>query len=228
MVRVLALVEGPTERSFGQRVLAPHLGALGVEFHPRVIGKPGRKGGVRAWDTAKREIVGLIRQEPGSIVTTMIDLYGLPATWPGRQEARQKSLKNESAVDLIEQRLAEAIREEFKESAIVPQFIPYLSQHEFEALLFSDPIALAGVTQDVEHATHFRSIIAECGSCEKIDDDPESAPSKRILKIASGYDKTVDGIAAAERIGLTAIRQNCPHFHSWLDRLESSGQIARL
>ena len=41
MVRVLALVEGPTERNFGQKLIASHLGMLGIEFHPRVIGKPG-------------------------------------------------------------------------------------------------------------------------------------------------------------------------------------------
>ena len=94
MIRGLALVEGPTERNFGQQVLAPHLGHHGVSFSPKVIGKPGHKGGCR-WEVAKREILALIKQGP-QICTTMFDLYGLPDDWPSRarckmQEGLQKN-----------------------------------------------------------------------------------------------------------------------------------------
>src|SRR5436309_1791269 len=109
MVRVLALVEGPTERNFGQRILAPHLGSLGIAFHPRVIGQPGHKGGVGPWERAKREIVHLIRQEPRSVFTTMFDFYALPQSWPGRKEVVQNGLKNLAAVSLIESRIGAEI-----------------------------------------------------------------------------------------------------------------------
>ncbi len=223
MVRVLALVEGPTERAFGQRMLAVHLGSRGIDFRPRVIGKPGHKGGVGAWSRAKDEILGLIRQEPTSVVTTMFDLYALPQSWPGREEARATGLCGAHAVELIERRIGEAIRLEAGGSGPKLRFIPYLSQHEYEALLFSDPVALAGVTQGSDHAGRFQAVLDECGSCEDIDDHPMTAPSKRILAIARNYVKTIDGIAAAERIGLLRIREKCPHFNAWVSRLESFG-----
>lgn len=221
MARVLALVEGPTERNFGQKLLAAHLGYFGIEYHPRVIGKPGHKGGVGAWERAKREILALMRQEPMSTVTTMFDFYALPTDWPGREDARKAGLANVDAVSFVETRIREAVLVELKVGGQEPRFIPYLSLHEYEALLFSDPAALASVTQGANHATQFQAVLDECGECERINDHPETAPSKRILKIARGYEKTVDGITAAERIGLPAMRNKCPHFNAWLMQLES-------
>jgi hypothetical protein len=223
MVRTLALVEGPTERNFSQRILAPHLGRLGIAFHPRVIGSPGHKGGVGPWDRAKREICNLIRQEPDSVFTTMFDLYALPNNWPGRKEATENGLKYVDAVAFIEAKISDAIQSEFANSGPQIRFIPYLSQHEFEALLFSNIAIFAQVVQQADCLQSLQAILEECGECEKIDDTPEGAPSKRILKIAPRYSKTVDGIAAAERIGLPALRAKCPHFNSWVTRLEQFG-----
>ena len=224
MVRVLALVEGKTERLFGQRVVAPHLGTFNVEFHPREIGTAAHKGGVGPWDRARREIVNLIRQEPGSVVTMMFDLYGLPTNWPGRQEVVTQGLKHDAAVSLIEMRIGEAVRAEFAGASFEPRFVPYLSQHEYEALLFSDPAVLGDVTGGEGHPAAFQSVLDECGECEKINDHPATAPSKRIGKIAPEYVKAVDGITAAQRMGLDLLRSKCPHFNGWLERLEQCGK----
>jgi hypothetical protein len=220
MVRVLALVEGKTERLFGQQVIAPHLGYRGVSFHPREIGAAGHKGGVGPWPRALREIVNLIRQEPGSVVTTMFDLYALPNSWPGREESVARGLKHDTAVAFIESKINDAVRAELAGASFEPRFVPYLSLHEYEALLFSDPVALASVTRGPGDAEAFQAVLAGCGACEKINDHPTTAPSKRILKIAPAYAKTVDGVAAAERMGLEVIRRRCPHFAAWLARLE--------
>lgn len=224
MVRVLALVEGKTERLFGQQVLAPHLGYRNVAYHPREIGTAGHKGGVGPWDRAKREIVNLIRQEPGSLVTTMFDLYALPMSWPGRREVIAQGLRHGAAVSLIEAKIGEAIRAELAGASSQPRFLPYLSQHEYEALLFSDPVILGDVTRGEGDAAAFQSVLDECGECEQINDRPDTAPSKRIKQIAPAYVKTVDGIAAVQRMGLDLIREKCPHFHSWLRRLELYGE----
>jgi hypothetical protein len=223
MVRVLALVEGPTERNFGQKLLAAHLADHGIEFRPRVIGKPGHKGGAGPWDRAKRELLALMRQEPKSVCTTMFDLYALPTSWPGREEAAKRGLKNLDAVTFVEREIARAMSAEFQGGEQVARFIPYLSLHEYEALLFSNPTALASVTQGPDHATRFQEIVVQCGECEKINDSPSTSPSNRILRIARGYVKTVDGINAAERIGISSMRTQCPHFGSWLTQLESCG-----
>jgi hypothetical protein len=91
MVRVLAVVEGPTERDFCRTLLAPHLGGRNVDFSARVIGKPGHKGGVPNWERAKKEITELLRTAPA--LTTMFDLYALPMSWPGRSEAARRACK---------------------------------------------------------------------------------------------------------------------------------------
>lgn len=223
MIRVLALVEGPTERNFGQKILAAYLGTLGIDYRPRVIGKPGHKGGVGPWNRAKKEIIGLIRQEPRSVCTTMFDLYALPQSWPGRAEAQKKGMKHEDAARHIEGSIEEEIQAELVTGGSLHTFIAYLSLHEYEAMLFSDPDTFATVTQGPADASQFRAIVAQCGGCERIDDHPQTAPSRRIKKICRGYQKTVDGITAAERIGLETIRNACPHFNSWLTRLEALG-----
>ena len=103
-------------------------------------------------------------------------------------------------------------------------FFAYLSLHEYEALLFSDPGQLASVTMGAKDAEKFAGIVAACGGCEEIDDAPETAPSKRILAIAPQYQKASDGPVAAQRIGLEAMRGKCPHFDAWVRRLEGLGE----
>lgn len=222
MARVLALVEGPTERAFGQQVLATHLGALGIDFRPRVVGKPGQKGGVREWTRTKKELVALIRQERRITVTTMFDLYALPACWPGRQEAERRGLVKRAAAEFIESRIAADVASELATTGPEPRFIPYLSLHEYEALLFSDPDELAKVAEAPSAGRHFRNILEECGGCEEIDEGHQTAPSKRILQLAPTYRKVVDGLLVASRIGLTTIRACCPHFDAWLSKLEAA------
>jgi Domain of unknown function (DUF4276) len=222
MIRVFALVEGPTERNFGQQVLAPHLGHHGVSFSPKVIGKPGHKGGCR-WETAKREIMALLKQEPNTC-TTMFDLYGLSEDWPGRTDAKHNALKKIIAARKIEQSIEADIASAMNVTQNTLPFFAYLSLHEYEALLFSDPQQLASVTLGRNDAQNFTRVVAECGGCEDINDDPQTAPSKRILQIAPRYRKAADGPIAAQRIGLQTMRDKCPHFNEWLTRLESLGK----
>jgi hypothetical protein len=223
MSRVLALVEGPTERNFGQRVLGPFLGSSNVFFCPRVVGKPGRKGGARSWEATRRDLVHLMRQEPASFFTTMFDLYGLPQSWPGRQEAREKGLVGSAAATLIQERVLEDVVSEVGSNFDPGRLIPYVQVHEYEALLFSDPAKLASVTGGeahvAAHARRYESIVAECGGCERIDDGPQTAPSKRIVSVSPGYQKIPDGIVAAERVTIQAMRACCPHFNQWIERL---------
>ena len=56
---------------------------------------------------------------------------------------------------------------------------------------------------------------------EDINDDPHSAPSKRILTVWPDYQKTFHGPLIACDIGLDVIRAACPHFSAWLRRLEA-------
>ena len=58
MSRVLLLVEGQTERAIAEAVLAPHLAEKGVWLYPRIVGKPGHKGG-NSFSTVLRELKSL-------------------------------------------------------------------------------------------------------------------------------------------------------------------------
>src|SRR6202035_3804862 len=119
MVRLLALVEGPTERNFVQRILAPHLGYHSVEFHSRVIGQPGHKGGVGPWQRAQREMVNLIRQEPGSVFTTMFDYYALPMGWPGKRETIERGLRAGDAITFIESEIERTVKSEVQNLGVI-------------------------------------------------------------------------------------------------------------
>jgi uncharacterized protein DUF4276 len=53
-----------------------------------------------------------------------------------------------------------------------------------------------------------------------VNDNKETAPSKRILKMSPGYEKPLYGSLAASEIGLRIIRRECCLFNSWLSELE--------
>jgi len=56
---------------------------------------------------------------------------------------------------------------------------------------------------------------------EDLDDDPATAPSKRVLQACRSYRKVLHGTIAARGIGIEAMRRECPHFRDWLERLEA-------
>lgn len=95
------------------------------------MGIPARQGCIKPWHVAKRDIVRHLKEDPGSIVTTIVDYYGLPAdSWPGR--AFQRGAEPvESAVQL-------EIAGELGDNFNPRRFIPFVIMHEFEGLLFSD------------------------------------------------------------------------------------------
>jgi hypothetical protein len=70
-------------------------------------------------------------------------------------------------------------------------------------------------------AADLEAIRVGFNSPEEINDSPMTAPSKRLLKIIPGYQKPLYGNIAALDVGLKSIRDQCPHFDSWLKRLET-------
>ncbi|MEA5572599.1 DUF4276 family protein [Calothrix sp. UHCC 0171] len=102
-------------------------------------------------------------------------------------------------------------------------FLPNLPVHEFEGLLYTSPQAfLAWFDQNVVEGLQAER--NEFPSPEHINDDPQTAPSKRILRSCPGYDNPLHGSLIAMDIGLDAIRGQCQHFHQWLSRLEEIGR----
>ena len=99
------------------------------------------------------------------------------------------------------------------------RFIPNIAIHEFETLLFSDPEILA-YHLDIKQA-EIDKILNKFGEPERINDSPQTAPSKRLEKLYDRYKKTNTGINIARAIGLSKMREQCPLFDNWLTNLEN-------
>ena len=227
MTRLFVHVEGETEETFVNLVLAPHLYDLGyVEVVARLIGdqrERSHRGGIRPWTETRRGIVNQLRQDAGLFVTTMIDYYGLPTqgagAWPGRAEANRLPFLQRAAH--VENAIRSDVATEMGDSFNPGRFVPYVMMHEFEAMLFSDCERFAEAIGRPELAVSFQAIRDGFDTPEEINDSPVTAPSRRIENLAPDYQKPVDGTAAVSAIGLATIGQECPHFGQWLERLKS-------
>lgn len=220
--QVLAVVEGPSERNFVRGCFAPYLLERGIAIAARIVGKPGHKGGVRSFQAVCNEIVELLKESRDRDCTTMFDYFRLGEDWPGVTEAKNKSPLD--AVLHIEASIAKRVVDAMGTKFNAARFIPYVQLHEFEALLFSDTEALAYALLDPALQPILDNIVRQCGGPEAINDGPETAPSKRIEKLQPAYVKTSDGPEAATLAGIEKIRQACPHFNAWVERLEERGQ----
>ncbi len=223
MSRVLIIVEGPTERAIIQNVLSPYLNSKGIYLYPKVIGRPGHKGGIRDFESVLREITALIHQEPTSFISTFFDFYALPRTWPGVNETKGKKPPQIPAI--LETEITKAVKNKLKDSFNQARFIPYIQIYELEALLFAGPKEMAEVFEKPKLEEKFEGIIKECGGCENINDNPNTAPSKRIEKLFPSYKKggSVNAHAhiIASQIGIEKIRKQCPNFDNWISKLEN-------
>ena len=214
MNRVHLLVEGQTEETFTRELLTPHYAPQGLYITPILIQtSPGHKGGIVRYAKLKSQITRLCRQDPGSQVSTFIDLYALPGDYPGKTAPEYSKQSNGRAkADYLEHQLQTDISE--------PNFIPNIMVHEFETLLFVAPERFADWT-DEETVRQLTAIRRRYPNPEDINDHAETAPSKRILNLMGDYQKTFHGPLITAETGLDALRRDCPHFHAWLTRLET-------
>ncbi len=215
---VVVLTEGRTEQLFVKQLLAPYMGTRGVYMTPIQLDKPGQKGGDVRFVRAKNDIARHLKQRNNTFVSLMVDYYGIGKDWPGLDAVRPGTTPSDIASAICEatQVAIDAELTEYRSSA---RFVPHISVHEFEALLFSEPDTLANALQ-VERKC-IDAIIQECGEPEAIDDSPHTAPSARIVRMFDRFKKTSTGIAIARSIGIEQMRSMCPVFDDWLDRLSS-------
>jgi hypothetical protein len=227
MARLLIHVEGETEETFVNEVLAVHLYAKGYEkISARLMGdsrQRDRRGGIRGWNSARGDILRHLKEDAGTVVTTMVDYYGLPQTgskaWPGR--AKAATLTFEKKAETVEDALLTDVCQEMGRNFNARRFIPYVMMHEFEGLLFSDCERFASGIGQPDLAWKFQAIRDQFTSPEEIDDSPITAPSKRVQALVPSYEKPLLGTLAMIEIGLDKIRAECPHFRRWIERLET-------
>lgn len=205
MKHLAIVVEGDTEEEFVKQVLAPHLVAHGVAAAAM---KPRGQGGNISVDRLAPVLAGLSWNFDA--VTSLVDFYGF-----------KRKLDGESASDL-EARIDASVRQHNpRRTDTVPQFA-YVQQHEFEALLFSNPAAFGVVPALPPNAAGaLEELARQFATPEDINDDRATAPSRRIELVVPSFRKRLHGPAIAKEIGLDAIRAACPRFDAWTSRLES-------
>ena len=154
----------------------------------------------------------------------MVDYYALPASgpgaWPGRSSASQHATSSQRA-EAVEAALLEDIARKMGPGFDPQRFEPFVAMHEYEGLLFSDCHALATSLGHDELTLELEVMRSAFDTPEDINDSSETAPSKRIQRLARRYEKPLHGILAFLDIGLTKVRAECPHFNRWIQRLES-------
>lgn len=221
-IRLYLTVEGETELKFAKETLAPHLAQFEVEVRPRMVltnRKLGKRGGALHFQRFKRDTAHLMKDDANKEArfSTMMDLYALPADFPGWTEAEKKSKPADRVLEL-----EKALAGELADS----RFIPFLQLHEFEAFLYCDLNQLLSRIEDSEKAiAQLQQEVAHLNP-EDINEGETTAPSKRLIHHLPRYEhlKVRVGAPAASAIGLPVLREKCPHFGQWLTRLEKLKQ----
>ncbi len=210
-MRLIIIVEGKTEQEFVNEILKPYFHGLG--FYDvtamKIQTSKGFKGGFVSYLHLKRDVLRLLN-EPNTLVTTFVDYFRIPTTMPNYSDCMDKANVS-SKITCLETNMK-------NDMGFGDRFVPYIQQHEFEALLFSSNIGFRNYFGE-KIANAIDVIIAQYESPEDINERPQTAPSKRILSIIPSYHKINDGNLMALEIGIQTIINKCPRFRQWLEQL---------
>ena len=216
MKRLIIVCEGETEQAFCNDVLRSHFLSKDMLLEAPTI--KHSNGGIVAWDTLKKQIVRHLN-EGNCTVSMLVDYYRIRDSYhfPGWMKAKEKANLYDRMHYLFEQMLLDM------DEKLRPRFIPYIQLHEFEGLLFSDiSVFPDNFTKEQLDFKQLESAVNEFNTPEEINNSPATAPSERLKKAVSGYDKVTDGAFLAMEIGLETIREKCILFNEWMGRLENS------
>lgn len=216
-IKLSILVEGQTEAVFVRDIIAPHLREKEIDtwysIIPTAVRERTYRGGISSFETQTKPVLLHLLQGGKRYVTTMFDFYGLPKDFPGKVTLNSAGAPQQKVAHL---------EDAFRTAIASRWFIPYLQLHEFEALLYSDiqVLDLFMQLQGSSKIAELSRILLEFKEPESIDDDPATAPSKRLLALYPTFQKTFHGNQIAAKIPLGTIREKCPHFNHWLCSLE--------
>lgn len=215
MKRLIIVVEGDTEKEFVDNVLSPYLYAKGLQSVSCFKIKH-TKGGLTKYRHLKTDLLNCV-YEKDVVVTTLIDFYALPNDFPKYDEAARIEDKAER-LTFLEAAIVDDIQSE--NDGYFPNLLPYIQLHEFEALVFSSLQSIASLFDDDEaDFAEIERIVNAHSNPEDINDNPKTAPSKRLLKLIKGYHKVVDGIMIIEETGIETVLKKCTRFNSWVETL---------
>lgn len=174
------------------------------------------KGGLTKYRHLKTDLLNCV-YENDVLVSTLIDFYALPKDFPKYEEST-KIVDKVDRLSFLEKAIVEDIEKEKGES--FPNLVPYIQLYEFEALVFSSLHGISSLFGENEaDFEKIERIIDTHTNPEDINNDPTTAPSKRLLKLIKGYNKVVDGIMIIEENGIENVLKKCTRFNSWVEML---------
>jgi hypothetical protein len=215
---VHVLVEGPTEDAFVKKILNPYLNQKEIYLTPviirtkDVIQGPDYKGGISSYKQIKQHLELLLKDTSINLLTTMIDYYALPSDFPGYNGRPETTCYQR----------VEYLEKEFFAEINNTKFLPYLQLHEFEALVFAGKENIAAAFPNAKGKTGLVSAISDSfNSPEEINENYDTAPSRRLKAIFPEYQKVFHSQLILSGINVESLRSKCLHFDSWLSKLEN-------
>ena len=208
--RIYFIVEGQTEESFVKEILSKYFLQYEIYVYAiKIETSRGHKGGFVNYAHLKRDVEIRLKQMGNDIiVTTFIDFFRCPEL-PDKDSYIHIKDHHEKV-----KQMEKVIKDDINDW----RFIPYIQLHEFEALLFSSDKGFKEYFSEEENK-ELISVINEFNNPEEINSNPEKAPSKRLMKIVTDYDKVIHGNIIALEIGIDGILNKCPRFKHWIEML---------
>lgn len=216
MKRIEIIVEGQTEMTFVNEILAPYIYRK-LEYKCIVtpilihLGQSGGKGGFVNYMHLRNDVMQSLKSNDSElIVTTFVDYFRIPQSRMPEHELWMDEQNHYIQVQMMEEAIARDIDDR--------RFIPYVQMHEFEALLFSSKRGFATYWNE-KQVEKLQKVIDTFACPEDINTNPAGAPSKRLLAINSSYNKVVDGNIVALEVGIETMLDACPKFRRWVENL---------
>lgn len=220
------VVEGRTEENFVNSVLVPHFAKDKKYIYARSIltgwnvryNKPA-KGGLIRYRQFKSDVMKWVssdKHKKDTYYSSFIDLYAFPKDEQSPYADKIQQIKDPyKKIAELEDAVAREIG--------LSNFIPYIQLHEFEAFIFADLEYLRQLFFEKEYEIRLLRQETFGMRPEEINETSDGAPSKRIIKKIPRYEweKAIAGPLVAEAIGMTKLRECCPHFNEWITRLEN-------
>lgn len=213
------MCEGPTEENFVRKVLADYLKSFGIVTKARQLTTSKKKnihGGVTSYQRAKNDLNLWVKENSGytyciDYYTSMFDYYKLPTDFPGFPPNGTTAIEK---VRHIEANLEKDLN--------ISNFIPYIQLHEFEALVFAGLDYLIADYPGKGKAIDVlkKELASFANAPENVNNNPTTAPSKRLEKALGKYNKVKSGVTVTDKIGIDNLVKFCPHFSAWIEKLK--------
>ena len=216
MKRLVIIAEGETEESFVNNILCPFFCSKGIYNSIQCFKTKHSHGGMSKYSYIKKDILNII-YEKDVVVSMMIDFYRLPSDFPGFNDLKVTQTHQEQA-NLLETRIKKDLED--SQNQLFDNFIPYIQLHEFEALVFASISGIDSLFERTEMDYNgLMNVIQQYPNPEDINNHPDTAPSVRLKKLISGYNKVLHGIDIINTVGMAELLEKCPRFKTWIESM---------